>query len=154
TFTTMLPDENHLFNAQSPIAGEGVFCRGPIVQGKVVLSTMSGRRVHRSEDEKIDWATYQGRIMQIDDNWLFEGTGDLVDFVNHCCEPNVGFDETGDNLIALRDIDAGEEIFFHYSMSENHADWSIPCACGARRCLGRIVGFRDLPLAERARLLP
>jgi hypothetical protein len=51
-----------------------------------------------------------------------------VDFVNHWCDPNVGLDETGGNFIALRDINAGEEICFHYSMSEDHADRLIDTA--------------------------
>jgi hypothetical protein len=146
--------ETRLFKAPSPVAGEGVFCSVPIAAGEVVIRALVGRRVHKSEHDAIDWGTYAGRIMQIDEDWYLEGTGDLVDFINHSCDPNLGFDATGEHFIALRDIAAGEELLFHYSTSENDPDWSVRCECGSRLCSGRIAGFGNLPASEQARLLP
>lgn len=146
--------DGRLERGASSVAGDGVFCRRPIAKGEVMLPAMTGRKLHRSEYERIDWGTYRGRIMQIDEDWFLEGTGDLVDYINHSCDPNIGFSLDGTRFVALRDIAAGEELFFHYSTCEDEAGWSLACGCGSRLCRGSIVSFRDLPAEERERLLP
>jgi hypothetical protein len=71
---------------------------------------------------------------------------DMVDqtrWMNHSCEPNViveaGVTRAGTGwaqLQALRDIAAGEELFFDYALP---VELKEPCACGAARCRGWIV---------------
>ncbi|MBI1207684.1 MAG: SET domain-containing protein-lysine N-methyltransferase [Azospirillum sp.] len=143
-----------LVRGLSPVAGEGVFAAEPIARGTAVVSVTEGRRVHRSEYQRIDWPNYRGRIMQVDDDWFLEGIGAIEDFINHGCDPNLGFDAAGTALVALRSIAVGEELLFHYSSCENHENWRVPCGCGAVQCRGAVVGFRDLPPDERRRLLP
>jgi hypothetical protein len=143
-----------LVHGSSPVAGEGAFCRENIAAGEIVAFAMAGRPVARDEYETIDWTRYSGRIMQVGEDAFLEGTGDVVDFINHSCEPNLGFDATGQYFVALRDLAVGEEVFFDYSTSEDEAGWRVPCSCGSPRCRGAITGFRDLPATEKARLLP
>ncbi len=142
--------------APSRVAGEGVFARVRFARGEQVVTVDSGRRVSRAEYERIDWSCYTGRIMQVDDDWFLEGIGAIEDFINHGCDPNVGFTvgAGGVALCALRNIEPGEEILFHYSTCEDHADWRQPCGCGSARCPGVLVGFRDLGPTDRVRLLP
>ncbi|CAK0767677.1 hypothetical protein CCP2SC5_420007 [Azospirillaceae bacterium] len=147
-------DLDRLIRAASTIAGEGVFTQKPITRGEPVAPMFQGRKVHRQEYDRIDWAKYQGRIMQTDDDWFLEGIGGIEDFINHSCDPNIGFAPAGTYFFALRDIRAEEEILFHYSTCENHADWRLPCACGGVFCREEIVGFCNLPLPEKKRLLP
>ncbi len=61
-----------------------------------------------------------------------------VDYINHSCEPNSGF---GGQifLIAMRDIDAGEQITFDYCMVLSKAknvneDYRFKCNCGTKTC--------------------
>jgi hypothetical protein len=48
-------------------------------------------------------------------------------------------------LVALRDIEAGEEVTWDYSTTMFEDDWEIECLCGAYNCRGRIREFRYLP---------
>lgn len=71
---------------------------------------------------------------------------DMVDqtrWINHSCEPNVvveaGITRRGNGwaqLQALRDIQAGDELFFDYALP---AELKEPCRCGAFGCRGWIV---------------
>lgn len=57
---------------------------------------------------------------------------------NHSCEPNASFDEGG-MLVAVRDIEPGEEITFDYRAHPIPASpWNFQCYCGAEACAGWI----------------
>ncbi len=61
------------------------------------------------------------------------------DYINHSCDPNAGLlGQIG--LVAMRDIQAGEEITFDYAMSDSAAYDEFDCACGSPHCRGRITG--------------
>jgi len=136
------------------VAGLGVFAEEPVAAGTVVARIDDGRVVTRAEYEAIDWDRYTGRIMQIDRDLFLEGIGGVEDFINHGCDPNLGFDETGRAFVALRPIAAGEEVLYHYSTSEDHKDWRVPCRCGLPGCRGVLTGFRDLSPEGKERLRP
>jgi hypothetical protein len=61
-------------------------------------------------------------------------------FLNHSCEPNVGF---GGNvvLVAMRDVAAGEELTTDYALFDDY-DGEMPCGCGTPSCR-RVVDGRD-----------
>jgi uncharacterized protein len=59
-------------------------------------------------------------------------------FINHSCEPNVGF--AGNIvLVAMRDIRPGEELTTDYALFDDH-DGSMQCRCATRSCRGTIGG--------------
>lgn len=71
-------------------------------------------------------------------------------YVNHSCNPNVGF--SGQIvLIAMRDISAGEPICFDYAMSDGSPYDEFECRCGAPQCRGRVTGddWRNPALWDR-----
>lgn len=55
--------------------------------------------------------------------------------VNHSCEPNCGGTERGFE-VAIRDIEAGEQLTNDYATFALPGDPPFPCACGAARCRG------------------
>lgn len=57
-------------------------------------------------------------------------------YINHSCKPNVGFKSNRD-VVAMRIIKKGEEIFFDYSMN-NIDNWTMKCNCGCKNCRGII----------------
>jgi len=59
-------------------------------------------------------------------------------FINHSCEPNVGF---GGNivLVAMRDIEASEELTTDYALFDDY-EGSMECNCGRSLCRRRIDG--------------
>lgn len=68
------------------------------------------------------------------------------DYINHSCDPNAGlYGQIG--LVALRDIEAGEEICFDYAMSDSSDYDEFECGCGASNCRGRVTG-RDWQIPE------
>ncbi len=56
-----------------------------------------------------------------------------LDHINHHCEPNAAFGPRR-QLLALRPIEAHEEITIDYSTTEADPRWSMPCSCGAAGC--------------------
>ncbi|HEX8559830.1 MAG TPA: SET domain-containing protein [Pyrinomonadaceae bacterium] len=55
---------------------------------------------------------------------------------NHSCDPNASFDGGG-MLVAVREIEAGEEITFDYTAHPLPASpWNFKCCCGAEACVG------------------
>ena len=69
-------------------------------------------------------------------------------FINHSCEPNVGF--AGNIvLVAMRDIDAGEELTTDYALFDDY-DGEMECRCGTASCRGTIGG-RDWQRPELQR---
>jgi uncharacterized protein len=69
-------------------------------------------------------------------------------YLNHSCEPNVGF---GGNviLVAMRDIAEGEELTTDYALFDDY-DGQMTCACGTASCRG-IVDGRDWQRPELQR---
>lgn len=73
---------------------------------------------------------------------------------NHSCNPNA-FIRGKNELVALKNIKAGEEIFFDYSTTMNDYEkrivetggalWTCKCHCGAKKCRGVIDQFKTLP---------
>ena len=61
-------------------------------------------------------------------------------FLNHSCEPNVGF--AGNIvLVAMRDIDLGEELTTDYALFDDY-DGEMECRCGTATCR-RTINGRD-----------
>ena len=75
-----------------------------------------------------------------------------ADWVNHSCDPNAGLNGQI-ALVAMRDIQPGEEICFDYAMSDGTAYDEFICECGAENCRGYISGndWRRPELQERYR---
>ena len=66
-------------------------------------------------------------------------------FINHSCEPNVGF--AGNIvLVAMRDIAPGEELTTDYALFDDY-DGEMECRCGTGSCR-TAIGGRDWQRAE------
>ena len=63
-----------------------------------------------------------------------------LQYTNHSCDPNVFFDTTRMQLVALRDIASEEELVFFYPSTEWDMEQPFSCYCGSPRCLGTIRG--------------
>ena len=137
--------------------GYGVFCCEAINKDTHVL-TMSGKVLDASE------VTDDMRAMQIGpQSYLVEdiaegddGSQDcyLDNYLNHSCEPNVGFTEGDLRLFSLREIAQGQELLWDYSTSMNETGWSLPCFCGSASCRGRIESHDALAPEQQAKLRP
>jgi uncharacterized protein len=69
-------------------------------------------------------------------------------FINHSCDPNVGF--AGNTvLVAMRDVSAGEELTTDYALFDDY-DEDMACHCTTAQCR-RVIGGRDWRRSELQR---
>lgn len=76
---------------------------------------------------------------------------DFLQYVNHSCDPNVFFDTTQMELLALKEIQPGDEFVFFYPSSEWEMTQSFECFCGTPQCLHLVQGASFLSDEEAAR---
>ncbi len=126
--------------------GFGVFAREPIPQGEL-LTMWGGRVVTEEQLYELPHET-QTHGIQIDEQLYLVPVvhGDPADFYNHSCNPNAGLNSPI-SLVAMRDIEAGEEVCFDYAMSDSSDYDEFECHCGAPNCRKTITG-RDWMLPE------
>jgi uncharacterized protein len=138
----------------SEIAGRGLVAVKSISKGEVVA--VKGGHIVTSEQLRSMPERLQDSDVQItDDLHLVALTEDEYEsvmlFINHSCEPNVGF--AGNVvLVAMRDIDAGEELTTDYAMFDDY-EGSMDCTCGRPACRRRVDGrdWQRPDLQERYR---
>lgn len=70
---------------------------------------------------------------------------EFLQYVNHSCSPNIFFDTTTKQVLALKNIQAGEELVFFYPSTEWDMAEPFICHCGASNCLQQIRGAAYLP---------
>jgi hypothetical protein len=77
----------------------------------------------------------------------------FVGYLTHGCEPNCRLDMEHFELIALRDIQAGELLTIDYAATEDRLHLQFPCRCGAADCRRWIIGRLDRVTAAGRRYL-
>jgi hypothetical protein len=78
---------------------------------------------------------------------------ELCMIINHSCEPNMGFSGI-DCMVAIRDIEPGEEISYDYQCMETEATlYEIEsCKCGSLFCrkdISKFDHYRNLDWQNR-----
>ncbi len=127
--------------APSRISGRGLVALRAIAAGEVVA--VKGGHVVTTERLRSLPEQLQNSDVQITDELhlvaLTEEEYEAVMlFINHSCEPNVGF--AGNVvLVAMRDIAAGEELTTDYAMFDDYEGF-MACTCGRPACRQRIGG--------------
>ena len=77
-------------------------------------------------------------------NYRYAIDGETLDntarYINHSCDPNCTVEKTPGTLwiVALRDIQAGEELSYNYGYDARQYA-NNPCHCGAANCCGYIL---------------
>jgi len=128
--------------------GRGVFAADFIAKGSLIL-VFSGPII--SLDQAVSKGEKSFNSLQIGPNQYLD-TEQPGMFVNHSCEPNAGI-RADIYLVALRDIQPGEEITFDYSTSMSEKLETMACQCGCPSCRRIIGDFHDLPNELKVRYL-
>ena len=127
----------------SGIEGRGLIAVAPIAAGELVA--IKGGHLLTTAAVRALPERLQNSEIQIADGFhlaaLEEAEYELVMlFINHSCEPNVGF--CGNTvLVAMRDISPGEELTTDYAFFDDHGE-TMQCRCGTPACR-RIISGRD-----------
>ena len=144
-----------VFVKASKIHGIGVFAGLDIAAGDVVLVIDDSRLVDDDHPLKPELGEYEHHC-----DYLAGGLVVLMKsperHINSSCDPNT-YVKTIDgrrHVLALRKIEAGEEITYDYMINCHGGDvWQ--CNCGSRRCRGEIVSsYFELPLDLQIAYLP
>jgi SET domain-containing protein len=135
----------------SAIQGRGLAAVAPIGAGEVVA--IKGGHIVDTPTLKSLPEQLQESDVQIADGFHLAAVEEaeyeaVMLFLNHSCEPNVGF---GGNivLVAMRDIAVGEELTTDYALFDDY-DGQMECRCGSASCRGIISG-RDWQRPELQR---
>lgn len=131
-------------------SGYGVFAHLPIEKGELLV-VWGGKVINGEELQQLPAITQRHSIQVEDDLYLAPlAPAEPADFVNHCCNPNAGM--SGQiALVAMRDINAGEEVCYDYAMSDGSPYDEFECACNTPDCRGLVTGedWRNPELWER-----
>jgi SET domain-containing protein len=124
----------------SRIHGTGGYARQAIPAGARVIEYV-GERITKAES-LAQCEADNVYIFTIDDQFDLNGNVDWnpARFLNHGCAPNCEAEQDEERIwiLALRDIEAGEELTFNYGYDlEDYREH--PCRCGAPACVGFIV---------------
>ncbi|WP_052334308.1 SET domain-containing protein-lysine N-methyltransferase [Kamptonema formosum] len=74
---------------------------------------------------------------------------------SHSCDPNLYIKDNefgGYNFYAARNIGVGEELAWHYGMTEATSFNHFQCCCGSKNCLEKALGFKELTGHLQAKL--
>ena len=128
--------------------GRGLFALKPYVPGEVILR-FKGRRVDRGDP--LHFEILGANLIQTGrTTYIYPEEPGI--FANHSCDPNAGIRHNRE-LVAIKAIAPGEEIFFDYSTTMAEHGWTMECACGSPHCRGVVRDFELLPDEVRRRYL-
>lgn len=102
-----------------------------VIFGGVIISLSEMNLLPESEKKM---------TMQIDDSlFSYSKIRHDSDYINHSCNPNLGFKDSF-TLISMRNISAGEEVTFDYAMCDSEPFDEFICNCGSIACRGKVTG--------------
>lgn len=110
--------QNHFFALRSFGTGDVIasFSAGTISAEPTFLTVQLGLRKHITLDPE------------------------FLQYINHGCDPNVFFNTTTMEVVALKHIGREDEMTFFYPSAEWKMAQSFNCYCGSPKCLGKIRG--------------
>jgi hypothetical protein len=124
--------------------GHGVFAKHPVTAGERLA--IFGGHVMNVSEEPIHSSGSKDLCIQIDEQFVigakYESEIEDTDFFNHSCDPNAGL-KGQVFLVAMRKIEADEEITFDYAMvlhkTEGAEVYTMSCLCDSPLCRGLIT---------------
>jgi SET domain-containing protein len=136
---------------ESGVHGRGVYAARPLKLGERVVEYTGEvitwkealrRHPHNPDDP------FHTFYFHVDEKHVIDGArkGNIAKWINHACAPNCEADEVDGRIFikALRDIEAGEELFYDYGLvldgrhtAKVKRDYA--CRCGAKTCRGTML---------------
>jgi len=126
----------------------GVFARARIAAGERVWWLVAGEEASSlvlTRDEIIahpqsaTLQTYSYMIGMDEYETTLTPERDPSWFFNHTCDPNCGY-VSAELIVALRDIEPGEQVAYDYAFTETEASFhaGMQCGCGTAACRGKL----------------
>ena len=120
--------------------GKAVFAKQPLASGELV-ALWGGYIIDQAGLDKLP-LNEQGHTVQVSDGHFLAplNMDEPADQINHSCQPNCGL-QGQIMLVAMREIQAGEEITFDYAMTDSSPFDEFECGCGATLCRGKVTQY-------------
>ena len=152
---TSAADGRRIQIRRSGVHGKGVFALQDLAEGETlieylgeVITWKEALRRHPHDPTDPNHTFY----FHMDEKHVIDAKhgGNSSRWINHSCKPNCEADETDGRVFikALRNIKAGEELFYDYGLiidakytPELLAEY--PCWCGASSCRGTLLAPKD-----------
>lgn len=139
---------------KSGVHGKGVYAARPIAAGETIIeyrgeiiTWKEALRRHPHDPSDPNHTFY----FHLDDGHVIDGKhiGNAAKWINHACAPNCEAEQDGMRVFikALRDIEAGEELFYDYGLVIDaritpKLKREYACWCGAKTCRGTMLAGR------------
>ena len=126
---------------RSSIHGLGVFLKKGVKKGGRV-AYLQGRVVYKHNKSKSDalanssWVGLSKRTW-VDPAYPFK-------YLNHSCNPSASI-KGKVTIVALKDMNPGDEVTLDYSTIEGDPLWEMKCGCGSKDCRKVIRSIEFLP---------
>ena len=148
-------DGRRIQTRKSGVHGKGVFALADLAEGEKlieytgeVITWKEALRRHPHDPKDPNHTFY----FHMDKKHVIDAKvgGNSSRWINHSCKPNCEADEEKGRVFikALRNIKAGEELFYDYGLIIDAkytpkllADY--PCWCGAKKCRGTLLATKD-----------
>ena len=148
-------DARRIQTRRSGVHGKGVFALADLAEGETiieyvgeVISWKEALRRHPHDPTDPNHTFY----FHIDEKHVIDAKhgGNSSRWINHACKPNCEADEDGGRVFikALRNIKAGQELFYDYGLIID-AKYTpkllaeYPCWCGAKKCRGTLLAPKE-----------
>lgn len=124
---------------QSKIQGLGAFA-GRDYKKDEDVGEYTGEHITSEEADERYHDAEHFYIFQLESGTCIDPIADpnnLLKYLNHSCDPNCESEERDGKiyLVALRDIEEGEELTFDYCVVAEDGE-ELPCNCGTANCTG------------------
>lgn len=130
-----------LYVSNSGIHGSGIFTKKDIDRGDTIF-ILKGKRFQKINKTIKDTLGNPNWVGIKKNTWI--NPAGMFEFINHSCGPNMGI-KGSVTFVALRNIKAGEELTFDYSITETDKKWRFNCKCGSRNCRKVVRSVQFLP---------
>ncbi len=134
----------------SSIHAAGCYTTAPIASRTLVVE-YTGPRISKAEaDERYEDMALTYLFGVGDGARVIDGHGTAM-FINHSCDPNCEADERRGKvwIIALRDIQPGEELTYDYNLYDGDDD-DARCNCGTKKCRKTMFSPDEVRRLKRA----
>ena len=148
-------DSRRIQTRRSGVHGKGVFALQDLAEGETlieyvgeVINWKEALRRHPHDPTDPNHTFY----FHIDEDHVIDAKhgGNSSRWINHSCKPNCEADEDGGRVFikALRNVKAGEELFYDYGLIidakyTKKLKAEYPCWCGAKNCRGTLLAPKD-----------
>lgn len=140
---------DYLYVAETTHTGRGMFTHRAFSMGDHTCA-ITGKILNYVMRTREDALRYPNWYQLDEDIWCDPDYP--FNYCNHSCDPNCVV--VGLSMIALRDIQPGDELTFDYSVIDSTEPWEMECRCHNANCRGIIGSIQFLPREIFARHEP